>query len=62
MGQDCCLYANGERHLYPSIAKAHEAAEQFICFKVDLRLEYLFETTGADFWAYEYNQNKWVPS
>jgi hypothetical protein len=60
--EDCRLYVNSEQYLHSSVADAKEAAKKYIPQKASLRIEYLFETDDADFWAYEYNDSKWVPS
>ncbi|MHA2937050.1 hypothetical protein ACXJY6_02020 [Vibrio sp. RC27] len=58
----CRLYVNSEQYLHSSITDAKEAAIQYISQKAELRIEYLFETDEPDFWDYEYNNEKWVPS
>jgi hypothetical protein len=56
------LYINSEQYYFSTYEEAVKAAEKYMKNKPELRIEVLCETEGADFWAYEYAGNKWVPS
>jgi intracellular sulfur oxidation DsrE/DsrF family protein len=56
------LYVDGDQHYFATFEAAKKAAENYMNNKPELRIEILVETDGADFWAYEYDSKKWVPS
>jgi hypothetical protein len=58
------LYAGNETSCYSTFEGAKEAAKSFIPDKVYLRIEILIDVGPheADWWAYEYKNNQWVPS
>lgn len=58
------LYAGKEVFFYSSMEEAKEAARAFMSQRVYLRIEVLADIPlgEADWWAYEYDNNKWVPS
>jgi len=56
------LYINAEQLNFESFDKAKEEAKMHLSDKPELRIEILLETEDADFWAYEYEKDQWVPS
>ena len=56
------LYVNSKTYLYSTFEQAVLAAQEYMQGSPELRIEILVETDGADFWAYEYQSNRWVPS
>ena len=56
------LYVNSKSCFYATFEEAVMAAQEYMNESPELRIEILIETDGADFWAYEYQSNKWVPS
>ena len=56
------LYVGGEKYYFNSFEAAKLAAQEYMPTKPELRIEILIETAGADFWTYEYQSKKWVPS
>lgn len=60
----CRLYIGGEYKKYDSVLEAKEVAEKSMEKKLELRIELLVELDDfeADFWAYVYEKNEWVPS
>ena len=58
------LYADKEIFCYMTLEEAKVAAEYFIPNKTSLRIEILVELAPSenDWWAYEYENNQWVPS
>ncbi len=56
------LYVGSTTYLYPTFQDAVMAAQEKMDNGLELRIEVLVETEGADFWAYEYQSKKWVPS
>ena len=56
------LYANSEQFYFSTIEEAKIQAEKYKQAKTELRIEFLIETAGADFWAFDYRLNDWVPS
>ena len=56
------LYVDAKQFYCSSFEEAKEAAKEHLSGRPELRIEILQETEGADFWAYEYENNEWVPS
>lgn len=56
------LYIDSEYFVFDSLEKAKARAQEYFKEKAELRIEYLFETEDADFWAYDYESKEWVPS
>ncbi|WP_220718576.1 hypothetical protein [Agarivorans litoreus] len=58
------LYVDGDFTHYDTFENAQEAAKKHMLQKPELRIEILKELPqgSADFWAFEYSTNKWVPS
>ncbi|GAB1620810.1 hypothetical protein AAOGI_08600 [Agarivorans albus] len=58
------LYADKNIFYYSTFEDAKKAATKFIPERTTLRIEVLVEVQSfeADFWAYEYDNNRWVPS
>jgi len=60
--QNYRLYAGSQQYYFATFEAAKLAAEEFMQSALELRIEILVETDGADFWAYEYHSKQWVPS
>ncbi len=56
------LYIGTKRLYFVTFEEAKLEAEKHMSEKPELRIEILIETEGADFWAYEFANKKWVPS
>ena len=58
------LYVGSEMTYYRTLEEAKDAARSFMPGKAELRIEILVEIgqNEADFWAYSYETNQWVPS
>ncbi|NVK25919.1 MAG: hypothetical protein HWE10_13405 [Gammaproteobacteria bacterium] len=56
------LYVNAEHFHFETLEDAKKKAADYFPVKAELRIEYLFDCEGADFWAYEYPREEWVPS
>ena len=58
------LYAGKEKFCYATLEEAKVVVEYFIPNKTILRIEVLVEVgpNEIDWWAYEYENNQWVPS
>lgn len=56
------LYVDTSLFYFATFQQAKREAEKHISKKAELRIEVLIETEGADFWAFEYETNQWVPS
>jgi hypothetical protein len=59
---NCRLYVGSEHHYFATFDAAKLAAQEYMPNEPELRIVILIETTGADFWAYEYQSKQWVPS
>lgn len=61
---DFKLYAGKEIFCYLTLEEVKAAAEYFIPNKTILRIEISVEngSNENDWWAYEYENNQWVPS
>lgn len=55
-------YVGNEKYHFATFEAAKNAAQEFMPSTPELRIEILEEISGADFWAYEYQSKKWVPS
>ena len=58
------LYAGKYVFFFSSMEEAKDAAKEFIPKGVYLRIEILagIPLEEADWWAYEYENNRWAPS
>jgi hypothetical protein len=58
------LYVDKDISHYETFEAAKDAAKLFMPSRACLRIEILADVSEgeADFWAYEYEANQWVPS
>jgi len=56
------LYVNTKQYYFETFEEAKQESKKYMSKKPELRIEILKDTSGADFWAYEYKPKKWVPS
>jgi len=56
------LYIDTKQLYFATFEEAKLEAEKHMSEKPELRIEILIETEGADFWAFEFANKKWVPS
>ncbi|MCG7979769.1 MAG: hypothetical protein JAY77_16690 [Candidatus Thiodiazotropha taylori] len=59
---NCRLYIGEEQLYFATFEEAKLEAEKHMEHKPELRIEILAETELPDFWAFEYENGKWVPS
>lgn len=62
MSNNYRLYVGGQQYYFPTFDSAKLAAQKYEQSKSELRIEVLIETDNADFLAYDYQLQKWVPS
>ena len=56
------LYVGSIILYFATFEDAKNESKKLMLGNPELRIEILTETEGADFWAYEYENNQWVPS
>jgi hypothetical protein len=56
------LYVNTKQYYFKTFEEAQQDAKKYMSKEPELRIEILKDTSGADFWAYEYKSKEWVPS
>lgn len=62
MEEEFKLYAGKTASLHPSLAAAQEEAKKYIPAEPYLRIEGIVGPSCDDWWAYEYENQKWARS